>query len=405
MEMTGHLKIGAALAALAVSAPVLAQPTPVGIAPVRLTEPAYLFDTAEAHGIKVTVLAKGFPQPFAIEFLPGGDLLVMERGGDLRVIRNATTPEAALDPAPIPGTPKEPGGVFSLGVQDIALHPDFASNGLIYFSYNAAAPVPEDNPPLQRPGFFKILRGKLADGAVSNLETIFSTDIASYAGGSRVALARDGTLYAATPAPFGDGAQDLSSPYGKVLRLNADGSIPADNPVAGSPVYSFGHRDQHGLAIHPETGEVITAEHGPNGGDEANRIVPGGNYGWPIYSYGRNYDGTPVTELPTAPGIEQPIVLWWPSIGPSGMLFYTGDKFPAWKGNLFVGGARWGQINHNGSLQRIVFGANYGELRREALLRELHQRVRDVAQGPDGNIYVLTDGPENAVLRIEPGEL
>src|SRR5690606_19274333 len=142
-----------------------------------------------------------------------------------------------------------------------------------------------------------------------------------------------------------------------------------------------------------------------NGGDEVNLIRAGANYGWPTYTFSRQYDGSRGSELPTAAGIEQPLVLWWPSIGPSGLMIYQGDQFPAWKGNLFIGSARWGEINHTGSLQRVVFGENFGELRRESLLASLHQRVRDVAQEPDGNIYVITDGPENAVLRIEPAPL
>jgi glucose/arabinose dehydrogenase len=156
------------------------------------------------------------------------------------------------------------------------------------------------------------------------------------------------------------------------------------------------------LVVHPETGDVFSAEHGPNGGDEVNRVKPGGNYGWPLYTYGKDYNGADLTELPTAPGYEKPLLVFSPGIAPSGLMFYTGDKFPAWKGNLFVGSARWGQINQTGALIRTALGENYGELRRERLLLQLHQRVRDMVQGPDGNIYVLTDGPENAVLKVEP---
>lgn len=395
-------------ASVLLATPVLAQdPPPPGIPPVSLDQPSYVFDTAEQHKLKVTVLAKDLPRPFAIDFLPGGDLLVMERGGDLRVIRNATGPNAALDPAPVPGMPRASEQVFSFGAQDIAVHPDFASNGLVYFTWNEPAPLPEGANPQQRQAFFKVMRGKLANGRLSDVKQIFASETASYAGGSRVAVGPDGKVWITTGAPFGEEAQDITSPHGKVLRLNGDGSIPADNPFvsragAHTAIYSLGHRDQHGLVVHPGTGDVFSAEHGPNGGDEVNRILPGANYGWPTYTYGRNYDGSELTELPTGPGMTKPVVLWSPSIGPSGMLFYTGDKFPAWKGNLFIGSARWGEINQTGSLARVVFGPSYGELRRERLLTELHQRVRDVVQGPDGLIYVLTDGPENAVLRIEP---
>jgi glucose/arabinose dehydrogenase len=396
-----------AAAALLLSAPAQAQQPPIGIEPVVLSDDPYVFDTAEQHRIKVTVLAKGFARPFAIEFLPGGDLLVMERGGDLRIVRNATGPGAAMDPAPVPGMPKLAEPAFSIGVQDIALHPDFARNGLIYFTWNEPAPLPEGANPQQRQAFFRLMRARLADGRVSDVETLFAAGEASYAGGSRVAVASDGTVWVTTGAPFGPAAQDLASPYGKVLRFNADGSIPPDNPFAAREgalraIYTLGHRDQHGLTVHPETGEVFSAEHGPNGGDEVNRITPGANYGWPNYTYGRNYDGSELTEWPTGPGMAKPLIVWSPSIAPSGLLFYTGDKFPAWKGNLFIGSARWGEIDQTGSLMRVVFGADFGELRRERVLLQLHQRVRDVAQGPDGNIYVLTDGPENAVLKVEP---
>ena len=382
------------------------QPPQPGIAPVTLGGEPYVLDTAEQHGIEVTVLAKGFARPFAIEFLPGGDLLIVERGTGLRVLRQATG-QAQLDARLVEGMPRPAEEIFSLGVQDIALHPDFADNGLIYFTWNEPAPMPEDANPQQRQAFFKLMRARLADGRLSDVETLFAAEQASYAGGSRVSVAPDGKVWVTTGAPFGEGAQDLSTPYGKVLRFNEDGSIPPDNPFvsragAHPAIYSYGHRDQHGLLVHPVTGEVFTAEHGMNGGDEVNLIRSGANYGWPVYTYSRNYDGTRGSEVPVAAGIEQPLVLWWPSIGPSGLMVYTGDKFPAWKGNLFVGSARWGEINQTGSLQRVVFGENYGELRRESLLGQLHQRVRDMAQGPDGNIYVLTDGPENAVLRIEP---
>lgn len=399
-----------AAGALLCAIPASAQQQPqIGIAPVSLGSQPYNFDTAEQHGIKVTVLAKDFARPFAIEFLPGGDLLVVERGGDLRIIEGATGPHAAMDPEPVPGTPRASEDVFSFGVQDVALHPGFAENRLIYFTFNEPAPVPDGADPQQRQGYFKVLRARLEAGGTRDAETVFATDQASYAGGSRVHVADDGKLWIATGAPFGDLAQDLSSVYGKVLRLNDDGSIPADNPFVGREgahpaIYSYGHRDQHGLTVHPDTGEAFSAEHGPNGGDEANLIEAGANYGWPDYTYGRWYDGTELTEMPTGEGIAKPVLIWIPSIAPSGLMFYTGDKFPAWKGNLFVGSARRGEVNGTGGLERIVFGENFGELRRETLLTQLRQRVRDMAQGPDGNIYVLTDGPENAVLRIEPSE-
>ena len=210
-----------------------------------------------------------------------------------------------------------------------------------------------------------------------------------------------------TGAPFNDAAQDLGSVYGKVLRLNEDGSAPSDNPFvkragARPEVFSYGHRDQLGLTIDPTSGAVLDAEHGPNGGDEINLILPGRNYGWPKYTFGRDYDGSRLSPTPLGEGIEQPIVLWLPSIAPTGLTFYTGTRFPNWNGDLFIGSARIGEIPRTGGLERVVFNDKLGELRRERLLSELHQRIRDVREGPDGLLYVLTDEDDGALLRIEP---
>ncbi len=383
---------------------------PPGIATPELPDTTQIYDTAEQHGIAVTVLAEGFARPFAIEFLPNGDMLIVERGVGLRLLRDATGDNPVLEDGHIAGVPVDTPDVFSYGVIDIALHPDFAENGWIYFTVNAARPLPEGTSPLQRPGRFQVMRGRWTDGAVTDVAIILEAEGDAYAGGTRVHVAQDGMVWVATTGPYDGTAQDLTDIYGKVLRLNEDGSIPADNPFVGHEgvhpaIYSYGHRDQHGLTVHPVTGEAWSVEHGPNGGDEANLIAPGGNYGWPEYSFGREYDGSDATALPFGPDTVEPMVVWLPSIAPSGLLFYTGDKFPAWQGNMFIGSARWGEINHTGSLQRVVFNAAFGELRREALLGELHHRIRDVAQGPDGNIYVLSDGPTNAVLRISPANL
>jgi glucose/arabinose dehydrogenase len=225
--------------------------------------------------------------------------------------------------------------------------------------------------------------------------------------GSRIAFGKDGMIYMSTGAPFDENSQSPESLYGKVLRLTMDGKAPADNPFVGKPgyrpeIFTMGHRDQLGITVHPTTGQVLSIEHGPNGGDEVNLIQAGKNYGWPLISYGRQYDGSRIGERPSREGIEDPILLWIPSIAPSGMLFYTGDKFPAWKGNLFVGSNREGEIPGTGHLERVVFNAKLEELRRESMFTELHQRIRDVRQGPDGFIYVITDKQDGAVLRIEP---
>jgi glucose/arabinose dehydrogenase len=403
-------RIAAALAVLLLAGTAHAQQDQIGIKPILLDQPSYTFDTAEQHRIKVTPLVRGLARPFAIEFLPNGDLLVSERGGDLRVIHGVTTGTPRLDPQPIAGMPKPPAkSAFSVGLQDIALAPDFATSHWLYFTYNEPADRPAGEtatPELYTFGSFKVMRGKLEDGKLTGIQTLIQGG-PSAALGSRLAFARDGTLFITTGGAFGQTSQDLGTIYGKVLHLNADGTIPADNPFVGRAganpaIYSYGHRDQHGLMVHPVTGAVINAEHGPNGGDEVNRILPGKNYGWPTYTFGRAYDGTQISETPLAPGIERPLLIWIPSIAPSGLMVYQGDKFPAWKGNLFIGSARRGEVPGTGGLERVVLSPELGEVRRETLLTDLHQRVRDFAQGPDGLIYLLTDGNENAVLRIEP---
>jgi glucose/arabinose dehydrogenase len=225
-------------------------------------------------------------------------------------------------------------------------------------------------------------------------------------GPGRIAFDRNNKLYLQVT---GENPQDLNTQGGKVLRLNDDGSIPQDNPFVGKPgtrpeIFTWGHRSAIGLAMHPGTGEIWQNENGPNGGDEINILKPGANYGWPIVSYGRSYQG-PWQDKAGRPGhndFEPPVVYWMPSIAASGMAFYTGDKLPKWKGDVFVGSLRTGEIPGTGHLERILFNEKMEELRRESLLTDLHQRIRDVRQGPDGYLYVLTDQKQGAVLRIEP---
>ena len=210
-----------------------------------------------------------------------------------------------------------------------------------------------------------------------------------------------------TGGRVGNLAQDLGSLRGKILRLNDDGSAAPDNPFAGDAghrpeIYTLGHRNTLGLILHPQTGDLWNHENGPNGGDEINVILPGRNYGWPLVSFGRLYPGARVSEHPTREGIESPLVVWLPAIAAAGMAVYTGDRFPAWRGNVFVGSLRKGGIPGTGHLQRIVFNEQYEELRREAILQELRQRIREVRQGPDGLLYLLTDEDDGALLRIEP---
>jgi glucose/arabinose dehydrogenase len=379
----------------------------IGIAPVTLTAGPYTFDTAEQHKIRVVIVARGLVHPFSLAFLPNGDALVTERGTKLRIVRNAIGADgtqATLDPEPISGLPAFP-PFRTGGLQEVALHPKFATNRLVYFTYNKAGAVGEN--PNQRQSAVTLARGRFDGKSLTNVEELFSGDWNNGASGSRLAFGRDGFIYMTTGAPFDEKAQSTDTVYGKVLRLTENGKVPPDNPFVGKPgarpeVFSMGHRDQLGLTVHEATGTVLAAEHGPNGGDEINVIQPGRNYGWPKFSFGRTYEGPRISEVPLGPGIEQPLVLWIPSIAPTGLTFYTGDRIPAWKGNLFVGSSRRGEVPRTGGLERVVVNDKLEELRRESLLTDLHQRIRDVRQGPDGLLYVITDEDDGALLRIEP---
>jgi glucose/arabinose dehydrogenase len=305
-----------------------------------------------------------------------------------------------LDPQPVSGVPKVHAVRLS-GLMDIALHPKFAENKLIYLTYS--------KPPENGMVATALARGKLEGGALTDVKDLLMTERWDGAGGSasRIVFARDGTIYMTTGASNGTSAQDPNSLRGKVLRVRDDGTVPPDNPFVGRAgfkpeVYSMGHRNGLGLMVHPEPGALWENENGPNGGDEINIILPGKNYGWPVVSYGRTYEGPRVSDNPWHEGWEMPLVFWVPSIAVSGMTVYTGDRFPKWKGNVFVGGMRTGEIANTGHLERIVFNDKTEELRRESMLNDLHQRIRDVRQGPDGLLYLLTDADDGALLRIEP---
>lgn len=392
--------------------PALAQAANIGIAPVSLTEHSYVFDTAEQHKVRVVVVASGLKHPFAVALLPNGDALVSERGGALRLIHDAAGADgkpAVLDPEPIAGIPPIAPAFRGGGLEDVVLHPAFARNHLVYFTFNAPGKMSPaaGKRPASRLGIVTLMRGKLSGHALTHVETLFSAGESSYAGGSRIAFDGHGMVYLTTGAPFGAQAQQLGSVYGKVLRLRDDGKVPADNPFvhregARPEIFSYGHRDQLGLTVDALNGEVLDAEEGPNGGDKVNVILPGRNYGWPKFTFGRDYDGSRLSESPLGPGIEPPLIVWLPSIGPGNLLIYTGDRFPAWKGNLFVASARRGEIPRTGSLVRVVLNAKMGELRRETLFADLHQRMRDIRQGPDGLLYAATDEDDGALLRIEP---
>lgn len=402
------------LLALPGARPAMAAQAAAGIAPVRLTQDVYYFDTAEQHGIRVDVLVRGLNHPFSLALLPEGDALISERGGALRLVRNVTAGgPARLEPAPVAGVPALDRPYRNGGLHDLALHPDFARNRLVYFSFNkAGTPSPaaaQGGAPPRSESRIAVLRGRLDGAALTGVTELFVGE--SYnTSGSRITFGRDGSLYVTTGAPFDAAAQDLASIYGKVLRLTDTGRPAPGNPFAGTSgvraeVYSLGHRDHLGLTVHPDSGAVFNAEHGPNGGDEVNLILPGRNYGWPRVSFGRNYDGSPVSTLPVADDVEPPHLVWIPSIAPTGLLFYSGERFPAWKGNLFVGSGRRGEIPGTGGLERVVLNESLQELRRESLLGPLHQRIRDVRQGPDGLLYVLTDEDDGVLLRISPAPL
>jgi len=387
-----------------------AQPA-IGLNPVPLAQDSWFFDTGEQHGIRVDVVVRGLNHPFSLALLPSGDALVSERGGNLRLIRNATGQAgdaARLEAQPVAGVPVLDPAYRNGGLHDVVLHPDFARNALVYFTYNKPgnAPPASAGAPPRRESRVALMRARWNGSALTGTEELFVGE--SYnTSGSRIAFAADGLVYMTTGGPFDDASQQTGSIYGKVLRLTDTGKPAPGNPFAGQPgaraeVFSLGHRDHLGLAVHPVTGAVFNAEHGPNGGDEVNLILPGRNYGWPRVSFGRNYDGTRVSPLPVAEGIEQPLILWLPSIAPSGLAFYTGDRIPAWKGNLFVGSGRRGEVPGTGGLERVVLNEKMEELRRETLLTQLHQRIRDVRQGPDGLLYVLTDENDGALLRISP---
>jgi glucose/arabinose dehydrogenase len=378
----------------------------IGIAPVELGSGPWFFDTAEQHDIRVDIVVRGLNHPFSFALLPDGDALIVERGADLRLVRGATGAAAALAANPVQGTPQR-APFRGAGLHDIALHPRFEDNGLVYFTYNRPGTPDSNADPSQRPPTALTLARARFDGTrLSGGEDLFAGEEIPGGSGSRIAFGPDDTIFLTSGAPFTDDAQRPDNVYGKVLRINADGSIPRDNPFANTrgargEVYSLGHRDQLGLTVH-ESGAVLAVEHGPNGGDELNVILPGANYGWPDYSFGRSYEGPRISQLPLGPNTEQPLVLWVPSIAPTGMTFYTAERIPAWTGNLFVGSARRGQIPRTGGLERIVFNEQLEELRRESLLGELHQRIRDVREGPDGLLYVITDEDDGALLRISP---
>lgn len=347
----------------------------------------------EKATVRVVPLVQGLRHPWGLAFLPDGRMLVTERPGRLRIV--ATNGNLS---APIMGVPE----VFARGqggLLDVAVDPDYATNGWIYFSYA--------EPRGRATNATTVARARLAGASLQGLEVIFrqqpAVESEAHFGG-RLAFGRDGRLFITlgerSAKQFIERAQQLEDHFGKIVRIERDGRIPADNPFVGRhgaqpEIWSYGHRNPQGAAIHPATGELWSSEHGPKGGDELNIVRAGRNYGWPIITYGVAYSGEAIGVGTHQAGMEQPVHYWVPSIGSCGLAFYTSDRIPGWKGSVFVGGLA------QKLLTRLELD---GELVRheERLFVELKERIRDVRQGPDGYLYLLTDSPQGQLLRVEP---
>jgi glucose/arabinose dehydrogenase len=357
-----------------------------------------VYETADLK-IRVEKVADGLENPWSLAWLPNGDLLITERPGRLRVFRNG-----ALDPEPIAGVPEVRVTLLG-GLLEVLPHPNFAENRVLYLSYAKGGEGTLATTAIARAR----LDGKqLKDVAEIFVAENWSNSPTNF--GGRMVFGFDGKLYTAIgERQEQDRAQDTMLHGGKVLRLNEDGTAPADNPFFGKQgylpeIYSVGHRSPQGLAVHPETGELWENEHGPLGGDEINIVRAGLNYGWPLVTFGKNYDGTAVSDASARAGYEPPFMFWVPSIAISGLSFYTGDVLAAWKGNAFVGSMMEGRTRATGHVQRITFAENGQPIQREPILAQLRQRIRDVRPGPDGLLYVLTDENPGVLLRIEPAE-
>ena len=405
----GGAVLSTALVVLQLSA--LAQrPAEPATGPGAAARDGLTFNTATGQRIRVTTVADGLVHPFSLAFPDAQTILVTERAGRLRVIKvGRLLPKAAWEaPAPVPGSP--PSNNAPDGLHFVALHPDFARNHMVYLSFPKYGP---------RGNTMAVGRGVLKGDAIADFTELFVADAWESFGANpgQMLFMKDGTLLLTVgdrDKYCCDGSentsqrmksQTLDNDYGKILRLRDDGSIPPDNPFVGRAgalpeIYSYGHRNAYGLAYHPETGELWESEIGPLGGDEINILQRGHNYGWPLTSTGRNYTGTPIPW--TKEGMDDPRMFWVPSISPSGLVFYTGDRFKGWKNSAFLGAL-------NGkALWRLSFNQPRQAEQREVLLASLDTRVRDVQQGPDGNLYIATEqesggvAPNGTVMRIEP---
>lgn len=347
--------------------------------------------TSQQQRFRVVPVVQGLEHPWGMAFLPDRRILVTERPGRLRLIDNG-----ALVAEPIQGLPDNIVAEGQGGLLDIATHPDFADNQWVYLSYSGAGEGGVNT---------EVARGRLRGRELVDLEVIFAAQPKTHGSahfGSRLLFGPDGYLY----ITLGDRyhamrqAQDPNDHLGTTVRLHDDGRVPQDNPFVGRPdarpeVFTYGHRNVQGMALHPETAAVWIHEHGPQGGDEINILRPGANYGWPAITYGIDYSGAIISEDTHAPGMEQPVIYWNPSIAPSGMTFYTGERFPEWQGDVFVGALKF---------QLIVRLELEGDevVAQERLLQGQLGRIRDIQQGPDEYIYILTDSSEAGLFRLEP---
>jgi glucose/arabinose dehydrogenase len=341
--------------------------------------------------VTIETVARGLETPWGMVFLPDGRMLVTERTGRLRIVRADGTLSAPL--TGVPETQARGQG----GLLDVELDPDFRTNRWVYLSYAE---------PGEGGAGTSVARGKFTETGLTDVEVIYrQRPKVEGTGhfGSRLVFARDGALFITQGdrQAYRERAQDLRQGLGKLVRIRPDGAIPPDNPFVGRSdalpeIWSYGHRNIQGAALHPETGALWTIEHGARGGDELNHPEPGRNYGWPVITYGRDYSGFKIGEGTAKSGMEQPVYYWDPVIAPSGMIFYTGDRYPGWKGSILVGSLTPGalvRLEVQGS--RVVRETRY--------LGELRERIRDVVQGPDGYVYLLTDSREGRVLRVLPG--
>jgi len=410
------------IAAVLILGPTLCYPQqaqPAQTAP-RDTSPQVL--DVQGGKIRVVTMATGLFHPWGLAFADANTILVTERNGALRIIRNGVLAPKPVWSSPTKPNPNAPNGGGNDTLHFVAVHPDFAQNHLVYVSYPKTG---------EKGSTLAIARGFLKGDVLGDIQEIFVAEAWETGGNlaGRIYFGKDKNLYVTigdrdriccnAQQLRADGTDDnslrmksqtLDNHVGKTLRLRDDGTVPKDNPFVGKPgakpeIYTYGHRNGYGLAVNPETGDLWQAEIGPMGGDEVNVLQPGHNYGWPVVSMGRNYTGTLVSDQPFArTGMDNARMFWVPSISPSSIMFYTGDKFPRWKNNLFVGALTTRQ------LIRVAFGQPNQAERREGLLIPLNIRVRDVQQSPDGYIYVATEGAsggnasDGMVLKIEPAD-